>query len=123
MPDIFNISVSGYWKEHYLFGKLSRARKKNPTPAFYENIIINTIVPFIFVWGKINNQPENTEKALNFLHECKAENNSIIRNWKRIGVNSTTAYQTQALIQLKNFYCNQKKCLNCKIGNHIIAHA
>jgi len=123
LSELFNISISEYWKEHYIFGKTSGVKNKNLTSATYESIIINTIVPLIFVWGKINNQTENTENAIQFLHDCKAENNIITRNWKRNGVNSESAYQSQALLHLKNFYCNQKKCLNCKIGNHIIAHA
>ena len=59
-------------------------------------------------------------KSLSLLENIKAENNSIIKKWTELGVKSSNAMQTQSLIELKNNYCSQKKCLNCSIGNKII---
>jgi hypothetical protein len=83
-------------------------------------LIINSIVPFIFVYGKLKNKPEYTEKALKFLEELKAENNSIIELWQQLGIKPTNAFDTQALLQLRNEYCNFKRCIKCKIGSIII---
>jgi hypothetical protein len=30
------------------------------------------------------------------------------------------ADQTQALLQLKNKYCNRKRCLECRIGKELL---
>ena len=43
-------------------------------------------------------------------------NNSVIKKWRALGINSKNSFQTQALLQLKNEYCNKKLCLSCSVG-------
>ena len=57
---------------------------------------------------------------LNRLYDMKAENNKIIRGWKELCVPASSAYESQALIQLFNDYCSRKKCLNCNIGLKVL---
>jgi hypothetical protein len=35
-------------------------------------------------------------------------------------VKINTAFESQALLELKNNYCDYKKCLQCGIGNKIL---
>ena len=64
----------------------------------------------------MRNKPEIIERAIEFLNEVKGEQNKIIRVWNEIGLQTDTAFNTQALLQLKEMYCDQKKCLQCRIG-------
>jgi hypothetical protein len=54
------------------------------------------------------------------LEQLPSEENSIIKKWQKLGVESRSAFESQALIQLKNKYCEQKKCLNCQIGVKLV---
>jgi hypothetical protein len=117
---LLNIDVSAYWQSHYLFDKRSADRKKGLGDASIQNIIINTIVPFLFVYGKAKANETYMERALQFLEELEGESNSIITHWKSLNVPVEKAYATQALLQLKNNYCDQKKCLHCSIGNYLL---
>ena len=69
---------------------------------------------------KTNQKEELVDKALKLLESIKAENNSIIKSWTELGVKSSNAMQTQSLLELKNNYCSQIKCLICSIGNKIL---
>ncbi|MFC2128781.1 DUF2851 family protein, partial [Bacteroidota bacterium] len=64
LMNLFKIKVNEYWENHYLFGKKSCRRTKNLSKSTYENLIINTIVPFLFIYGKQNNLQVFIEKAL-----------------------------------------------------------
>ena len=44
----------------------------------------------------------------------------IISKFHEIGVSSKNAFDTQALLELKNNYCAPKRCLECAIGNTIL---
>jgi hypothetical protein len=55
-----------------------------------------------------------------FLLQLPPETNSVIARWEELGITSLNAGRTQALLQLKNEYCNEKKCLICSVGNKII---
>jgi len=49
-----------------------------------------------------------------------AEDNVIIRNWQTLNIKANTAFDSQALIELKKNHCDLRKCLNCKIGTKVI---
>ena len=85
-----------------------------------ELIVINVIVPLLFTYGKKTVNEFYKEKALDLLQKVKAENNVIIRNWKQLGMSAKSAFDTQALLQLKNEYCNNFNCLNCQMGQSIL---
>ncbi len=117
----FCIQPSEYWNKHFLFGRESKKQVKKFGDTAFNIIFINTIVPFLFIYGKVNNNDGLKEKAIDLLTKIPAENNNIIRKWKETGINAKNAFYSQALIQLKNEYCNKKFCLNCQIGNKIIS--
>ncbi len=122
-PDLlplFDVSPSEYWYDHYTFGKTSTKRKKRLGKNAIYLIAINTIVPFIFVYGRLKNEQKYIDRALKFLDQIPGESNTIIKKWEEMGMNTHTAFNTQALIQLKNNYCIKKRCLQCSIGNALL---
>ena len=82
--------------------------------------MINTIVPFLFLYGKRKDDAVFKDRALQLLEEISAEKNKTINQWKSLGMSPQSAYDTQALLQLKNEYCTPQKCLNCGIGGNIL---
>ena len=83
-------------------------------------LIINVIIPFLFVFGEKQNKNHLQNRALEFLEHLPPEKNSIISKWEKLGIQSRSAFETQALLQLKNLYCEKKKCLNCQIGVKLV---
>jgi hypothetical protein len=120
LKKLMNVDVSEYWHTHYVFDKSSKSQTKHLGEDAVNNIIINTIVPFLFVYGKQKNEEKYIDRALQFLEQTTGENNSIIKKWEALKQPVKTAYSTQALLQLKNEYCDYKKCLNCSIGNYLL---
>ncbi len=118
--ELLKVEPSEYWETHYQFNKESVKKSKTLGKSAIDIILINTVIPFLFVYGKSKGLPELQDRAIEFLEYMKAEKNSIISKWNELGIKSTSAFETQALIQLKNKYCNHKKCLNCHIGNNLI---
>lgn len=123
LENLFQCSCSEYWDTHYVFGKESPKRLKNMGKTAIENIIINTIVPFLFIYGEHTKEEKYKERAIRFLEQLDGEKNAIITQWKLMEMPVKTAANTQALIELKNNYCNKKKCLNCALGSHLLNRA
>jgi hypothetical protein len=117
---LFQVKLSDYWLMHYVFDKTSAKRNKTLGKNAIHLFVINTIVPFLFLYGKRKGDDAFKDKAFQLLEELKPEKNSIISKWVELGIEPDSAYQTQALIQLKNVYCTEKKCLDCAIGNSIL---
>ncbi len=116
----FSISCSEYWQNHYTFDVLSPAIAKRLGKTSVNLLLINTIIPFIFAYGKQKDDEKYINRALDFLDELPAEANHIISNYKNCGVQVENAKQSQALLQLYKYYCTQKSCLKCSIGDQIL---
>ncbi len=118
---LFDVSASGYWNNHYRFNKTSEEnRPKVLGETAFDNLVINTIVPLLFVYGDQHLDQAMKDRALSYLEKLAPESNQIIRKWSELEIDSRSAFETQALLQLKNNYCTHKKCLNCQLGAKII---
>ncbi len=118
--NMYQSDVSGYWKTHYMFDQESGRKNKKLGDLSIYLIIINTVVPFLFHYGQVHANDTLQERALNFLDEIPFESNQTIKKYKLLGFEATSAFDSQALIQLKNNYCDLKRCLECTIGNSIL---
>jgi len=116
----FSIQTSSYWNTHYRFNKESKTYKKTLGPSSVHSLLINAVLPFLYYYGTQRADKALMAKVIRWLEELPAEKNKIIQEWKNLDISPSSAYDTQALLQLKQVYCNQKKCLNCAIGNAIL---
>ena len=121
VKDIFSISVSDYWKTHYTFDEESVFKEKIMGKSSIENIIINTVCPLLFFYGKAKQNENLIEKAVKWYYELKSEKNNITKLFEELSFKPKHAGHSQALIQLNNNYCSQKKCLQCSLGVFILS--
>jgi hypothetical protein len=115
-----SIPLSPYWKKHHHFNKSSKQNHAGISPAFKALITINAFLPFLFAQGTIVNHSHLREKALEELRHVKPEYNSIIKQWKAHHVPVDNAFDSQALIEMKNEFCDHNKCLQCAIGVQLL---
>ena len=118
---ILSVEASDYWKRHYNFAHIKEAeRTKSVGQSSIDSIVINAIVPLLFYYGKETDNQEMCERSLAILESMKGEQNNITRLWDSLGVRSKSAFESQALIQLKNNYCDRFGCLKCRIGLNLM---
>lgn len=115
-----HLPVDNYWQTHYHFNKTTKKVNLQLGRPSVQNIIINTVCLFLFSYGRYTDRQEIIDRALDFLEEMPAENNSIIGYYIDSGIKPNNSFMSQALLQLNKCYCSQKKCLNCGIGIHIL---
>jgi hypothetical protein len=120
---LLNITANDYWHYHYVFDETSAFKKKKLGEQMIDNILINTVVPILFAYGHYHNENIYKDKALQWLEDIKAEQNSISKGFASLLVENKNAFDSQALIQLKNEYCNKKRCLDCSIGNKLLRNS
>ncbi len=119
--ELLEVSPSQFWTTHYTFEACSKNSQKKLTKSFIELLLINTIIPLKFVYQNYIGKPDN-ESILAMMRTIKSENNSIINKFSSLKIASDSAFSSQALIQLKNEYCDKRLCLQCAIGNQIVSH-
>lgn len=115
-----DVTANDYWHYHYTPGVPSSRKEKKLGSGMIDNIIINTIAPVLFAYGHYKNENTCKEKALAWLEATAPEKNSILKGFSKAGIRCRSAFDSQALLQLKNNYCDQKRCLECAAGNAIL---
>ena len=117
---LLSVKVSNYWATHYRFGKLTAFAEKRLGKQAIDQLIINIIVPFLFAYGQTRASEKHCSRAGQLLEQVAAESNSILRSWKKLGMEATHAGDSQALLQLRKHYCDAHRCLECGIGTWLL---
>lgn len=117
---LFEIKASTYWDTHYRLGHQTTSAQNILGTDAINNILINTVAPFLFAYGHYHSNEEYKQRALALLEQLPKENNHIVRNYQCLQLAADNAAHTQALLQLYKHWCTAKKCLQCGIGYSIL---
>jgi hypothetical protein len=117
---LFNSPLHGYWSNHTCFGGTETTGNGNMKQRQIDVLIINSIIPFLHIYGRHRREAELCERAEDFLYHIECEENSIIKRWRQEGVTAECAADSQALLQLTRSYCNTINCTNCPFAYHYI---
>lgn len=120
IENAFVVELSNYWQTHFRFDRPGKKSNKSLGQSRIHLLVINIIAPFLFLYGKRRGDEQYQDRALQLLAAVPAERNHIITAWAGLGIKAEQAAQSQALLQLKKNYCDQKRCLDCAIGCNIL---
>lgn len=116
LMEILKAETSPYWTEHIMFGKPVAHKSLTLGTATRRLIIINTVIPVLYAHATAHGDAETAERLEDLLSRMPAENNHILRLWQECGLDVASAADGQALIHLKNEYCDRCDCLRCAFG-------
>ncbi len=116
---LFKKAASEYWDTHYNFGLSTLEKRKQLSKNFIDLLVINTLIPIKFCYAAQLGK-DNTDELFTLASEIASEENSIISKYNMLRRVSKNSFHSQALLQLKNEYCDKNKCLQCAIGNALL---
>lgn len=109
-----------FWNNHFTLEKDSnRKTVKSISDDLIERLIINVVIPVKFVYSN-SLGADSSEELIEWMRELPAEKNSVIDGYAQLGLKAENAFESQAYLELKKHFCNEKKCLNCAIGVQIL---
>ncbi|WP_292008970.1 DUF2851 family protein [Chryseobacterium sp.] len=115
-----DIHASEYWNTRFTFGKISEVdQTKTISREFIELLLLNTILPVKYVYHQYHNE-DVMDAILQVYRELPPEKNTVINQWKKLGMIPQNALESQSLIYHNKNYCEQKNCLNCDIGFRLL---
>jgi hypothetical protein len=120
IKELLRVTANDYWHYHYRFEEVCAFKPKKLGEMMTDNIIINTIIPIVFAYGLYHKNDKLQGKALRWLEEISAEQNRVVEIFKKLDLKISTAFDSQAVVELKNEYCDCKRCLECGVGASIL---
>lgn len=120
LHEFFSVRQSDYWLHHYQFFKKFKEEINTLGESSINNIIINTVCPLLAAYGKSKDEQVYVDRAVCILQHIHAESNTITNQWKTLGMNVKTAFDSQAMVELYNSYCMKRRCLDCNIGASLV---
>lgn len=118
---LFDIKVNSFWERHYSFtGPTPRPMRVLGSEAV-RNLIINVVASCQYAFGELYRRPALCEQAVELLESMAPERNNIVRLFGGWHVECRSAFESQALVQLRRSYCETRKCLYCRFGHRLLA--
>ncbi len=120
---LFQVELSSFWDTHYSLTKTSPPKKKKVSTTFIDLLIINTIIPLKFHYENQTGEVD-FEALFDIMKALKPEKNSKVNVFEKLRPNTnTSAFNSQALLQLKTRYCDKNYCLKCHLGQKLVNHS
>jgi hypothetical protein len=118
---LFSVTANDFWHYHYRLEKSAAYAPKTLGQPMIGNILINTVIPSLFAYGMNLRDEECIRKSMDWLNASAAEDNAAIRIFLTGSGKSISAMDTQALLELRQHYCERKRCLECEIGRCLLS--
>jgi hypothetical protein len=119
--EVLDIQLHPFWETHSSFSKSTIKGSRKLSKDFKSHLTINVIVPFSYGLSLIKDDARYQEMAISTLRQLPAEKNKLIRKWKALGCEVSSAAESQAVIEQFNEFCYKKKCLFCNVGRKLLS--
>ncbi|MBO4362125.1 MAG: DUF2851 family protein [Paludibacteraceae bacterium] len=86
--------------------------------ASIDILLINTVIPYRYAYA-LRSAAGDGQSAMLLMEQIAAEDNTVIRQWRMLGQQISTAADSQALLHLYQNYCQHHECVNCDVGYRI----
>lgn len=117
---LLQATANDYWADHFKPDQAAEGKApRSIGRQMQEVLLVNAVVPVLFAYGKLQGEPAQADKALQWLQAMPAETNQPTALFKQAGL-LQHAYDSQAVLHLRKQYCDARRCLECAIGNRLL---
>ena len=117
---LLTVTANDFWHYHYRLEKPAGFMEKTLGRGMVANIIINSVVPYLYAHALQTGRPDLRARAHRWLQDTGPERNAAIQVFLDGGSKASSAADTQALLHLEREYCSRKRCLECEIGKRLM---
>ena len=118
---ISDIRLMGFWANRFTFSAKGGCTPKALSRNSLDVLVINVAIPLLHARAMARGDYEAMNRAAEMLQSLKSEENSIVRLLPSAEIESHDAFTSQALIELRREYCEQKKCIYCRFGHRMLS--
>ena len=115
---MFSVRASEYWRTRCVPGGKKFEGSGRIGRQKIHMLAINLVVPLQFAYATVTKNEPLKERALELLEAIPAEKNRVVSGWTGYGVACTSAYDSQALLEL-SAKCDRGECAGCPMAKMV----
>ena len=112
---LLTVTANDYWHYRFAFDKPSSFQPKKIGKRMADNVVVNTVAPFLHAYAARTGETRMREKAIHWLRETAAEANRATGVFHLTGRKPGSAMESQGLLELRTNYCERRRCLECDV--------
>lgn len=116
---LMQAKTTTFWETHYQFHTSVQQQQRKLTKSFILLLLLNNVFPFLFHYYKYIGD-RCVDQILDWVRQLPPEKNNYSLKFKELGCTIEDALESQACIQLKTNYCNQRRCLSCTFRHKLL---
>ena len=111
-----------FWRTHYHLTK--RAKEHDPSlgTARIDTLLVNAVAPVLLLDATRREDEAQSTAVFDLLRSLPASSDHVVRRFDDLGTEADSAFDTQGLHELYRSYCTEGGCLECDIGQHLLAN-
>ncbi len=112
---------SSFWNTHYHLTKAASEHDPSLGPSRRTTLLVNAVLPVLLLDADRRGDDNQAERVLEVLRSLPSAQNHVVRRFKDLGMEVHSAFEEQGLHQLYRSYCTEGRCLQCDIGQYLLA--
>ena len=121
MRRVFDVTLTGFWATHFTFSTGEGCSPRALSRGSVDSLVINVALPLLYARAMMRGDTDGMNRCLEMLYDLPAENNAIVRLFQAAGVECGSAFESQALVELRREYCEKRKCIYCRWGHRMLS--
>lgn len=121
LQSILAVTANDYWHYHFRLDEPSPYQPKTPGKSFIDSVILNAVLNVVYCYAKEQQDQPLLARVFGWLQSVPGEKNKTTDRFEKYGVVALHAGDSQSLLELHQFYCTEKRCLECTIGKRLLS--
>ncbi|MFW5955199.1 MAG: DUF2851 family protein [Rhodothermales bacterium] len=114
----FDIDIPSYWHSHVRLEKRASRLSGSIGRQRIDTILVNAVLPVLLKEADRTSNAQLRQAVYSALEKLPPEKDEVVRLYSGLGTVPQSAKQAQGLHELYRSFCQQARCLSCRIGRH-----
>lgn len=116
-----HFEATTYWRRNSGFGENCRIAPRSLGNDLKQTVLVNALLPFHAAYAGRQNAEASVQTLARAWADFPPEDNRITRGFRLHGWEAEDAAETQGMLYLHKSLCTRKGCLQCPVGQHVMA--
>ncbi len=117
----FDAAPAPFWETHVRLVRSTKPRASSIGPSRIDTLLINAVLPVLLLVAEQHERPAWIARIPDLLDQLPAERDSITRCFTNLDLRPASALESQGMHRLYRRYCKAGGCLQCAIGQQLLA--